>query len=94
MRSVVLARHPIKVEQVIGHLKQRATQQLLLENLHPQSKFRGRDRAPPSPWARKSWPVFLKSDQEILRAIQYVQQNPLKDGKPRQRWDFVVPFSG
>jgi hypothetical protein len=28
----------------------------------------------------------------VRRAILYVEDNPLKEGKPRQRWSFVTPF--
>ena len=87
---LVIARHEHRAEQMIGHLKGRATQQLLLEGIHPLQKYRQTDGSVPSPWARKSWPVFLHTDQDILRAIDYVVNNPLKEGKPKQRWSFVT----
>jgi hypothetical protein len=46
----------------------------------------------PSPWARKWWKVFLDDEEDILRAIRYVERNPRKEGKPPQRWSFVVPY--
>ncbi len=90
---VVFARHPFKAERVVGHFKGRATQRLLADGVHPLAKFRACDGTRPSPWARKSWPVFLETEAEILRAIRYVEENPLKEGKPPQRWDFVLPFT-
>jgi hypothetical protein len=42
-------------------------------------------------WSAKLWKVYLNS-QDITRAIAYVEQNPVKEGKPRQRWSFVTPF--
>ncbi|MGQ9575302.1 MAG: transposase [Thermoguttaceae bacterium] len=89
---LVVARHEHRAEQIAGHLKGRATQQLCLEGLHPLAGYRQADGTVPSPWARKSWNVFLQTDQRIQRAIQYVQANPLREGKPPQRWSFVVPF--
>jgi REP element-mobilizing transposase RayT len=89
---LVAARHVHKGELIIGHLKGRATQQLLSEGLHPLSAHRQWDGTIPSPWARKGWPVFLYTDDDIRRAIRYVEDNPLKEGKRRQHWSFVVPF--
>ncbi len=81
-----------RAEQIIAHLKGRATQQLAAEGLHPLAHYRQADGTVPSPWARKAWPVFLDSDQRIAHAIEYVENNPRRDGKPPQRWSFVTPF--
>jgi len=89
---LVVARHKIGAKRIIGHLKGRATHQLLEEAIHPLANYHESDGSIPSPWARKGWPVFLHTDQEILEAIRYVENNPLKEGKPRQRWSFVVPL--
>jgi REP-associated tyrosine transposase len=89
---LVVARHAHGGERIAGHLKGRATHQLALEGLHPLAACRQQDGTIPSPWARKSWPVFLETDEAIQRAIAYVEDNPLKEGKPRQRWSFVVPY--
>jgi hypothetical protein len=43
-------------------------------------------------WARGHWKVFLNNANDVRRAIQYVEQNPIKDGKPFQRWWFVTPY--
>jgi hypothetical protein len=37
--------------------------------------------------------VFLHDDEEILRAIGYVERNPAKEGKRPQRWSFITPFA-
>jgi REP element-mobilizing transposase RayT len=89
---LVVARHEHQAEQIAGHLKGRATQQLALEDLHPLAQCRQPDGTVPSPWARKGWSVFLHTDERIREAIEYVEENPLKEGKPRQRWSFVVPY--
>lgn len=89
---LVIAHCDRRAEQIVAHLKGRATQQLSAEGLHPLSGFQQSDGTFPSPWARKSWPVFLESDQRILNAIDYMEKNSLRDGKPPQRWSFVTPF--
>jgi REP element-mobilizing transposase RayT len=91
---LVIARAERRAEQMIAHLKARATQQLSSEGLHPLADFRQTDGTVPSPWARNGWPVFLESEQRILNAINYVERNPLRDGKPPQQWSFVLPYNG
>ncbi len=44
-----------------------------------------------SPWVREFRVVYLNDQAHIENAIKYVENNPLKDGKSRQDWDFVVP---
>ena len=46
----------------------------------------------PSPWASGLWKVFLDSHAHVRRSIDYVEQNPLKEGKERQCWDFVTAY--
>jgi hypothetical protein len=38
--------------------------------------------------------VFLDSEEALETAIRYVEDNPLKEGKRRQKWSFVKPFCG
>jgi len=35
--------------------------------------------------------VFLDTPEDVARAIAYVESNPEKEGKARQRWSFVAP---
>jgi hypothetical protein len=46
----------------------------------------------PSLWEEGLWKVFLDDDANIKAAINYVEQNPVKEGKPLQRWSFLTPF--
>lgn len=82
---LVIARHRRPVGRIVGHLKARATQQLHEEGLWPTYD--------PPVWAERCWKVFLDSPARVERAIRYVEDNPLKEGKRRQRWRFVVPFA-
>lgn len=36
--------------------------------------------------------MFLDSDEDVLRSIRYVEQNPEKEGLATQRWEFVTPY--
>ncbi len=47
----------------------------------------------PKCFARGEWKVFL-DPEDVPRAIRYVENNPVKEGKPPQRWTFVTPVPG
>jgi REP element-mobilizing transposase RayT len=89
---IVVMRHQRLAERIIGHLKTRATQQLIAENLHPFSQFQNANKRIPSVWVQHGWKVFLDSFEDIERAIRYVEGNPVKEGKRKQTWSFVTPF--
>ena len=91
---LVVARHRYKVEQVVNLLKGCATSQLLKDGNHPLNKFAGFGQRPPHMWARGLWKVYLDSDDQIENAIAYVMDNPTKEGKPRQNWAWITPYSG
>ena len=73
---LVIARNERKVEYIVRHLKTRATQAL---DVRPV-------------WARSCWKVFLNTDEEIMRAIEYVKKNPEKEGNKPQTWPFVCGY--
>jgi REP element-mobilizing transposase RayT len=89
---LVVARSDRLVERIIAHLKARASSQLNAERLHPLGSFTDRRGLAPTPWAAKCWKCFLDNDADIARAIRYVENNPEKEGKRRQKWSFVVPW--
>jgi REP element-mobilizing transposase RayT len=89
---LVLGPHQRDVRRMISHLKGRATQQLNLEDLHPLAAHRQTNGETPSTWARNGWVVFIFSEQHMRDAIRYVEENPVKEGKPRQKWSFVRPY--
>ncbi|MBU4271421.1 MAG: hypothetical protein KKE86_12575 [Planctomycetes bacterium] len=91
---LVVARHTYKAEQICNLLKGEATKQLKAESLHPRQRFQRRDDKLPSPWAVGQWKVYLDTEQAIDAAIRYVEENPVKEGKPPQKWSFVTPFAG
>ena len=88
----VVQRHRYPIEQVANLLKGNATRCLAADGLHPFAGDRYNDGRLPSLWARKCWRCFLTGDDQIERAVRYVQDNPVRDGKRRQSWSFVVPI--
>jgi hypothetical protein len=36
--------------------------------------------------------VYLWTDEDVRRAIDYVERNPVRHRKPRQHWSFVAPY--
>lgn len=90
---LVLGRHRYNVTQVVNLLKGAATRRLLEQGLHPLAEYRRRDGSIPSPWASKCWKVFLDCEEDVTRAIDYVRENPVKEGKREQRWSCVVPWT-
>jgi hypothetical protein len=73
-------------------LKGAATAELLREGLHPFQNQPYRNRSLPTPWARHQWSVFLDSPKNILRAIRYVNDNPIREGHRVQNWSCVRPY--
>jgi REP element-mobilizing transposase RayT len=91
---LVVARHTYKVEQVCILLKGEATKQLKAEKRHPRARFSTSQGKLPSMWAEGEWKAYLDTEEAIEAAIGYVEENPVKEGKPPQRWSFVTPFAG
>lgn len=91
---LVIARHTYKVEYIIGLLKGEATKQLRKEQLHPLAEFADAGGKLPTPWTSRGWKVYLDDEEALENAIRYVEENPLKEDKPRQMWNCVKPFTG
>ena len=82
---LVIGRTEVEIRQVVRQLKQQATLRLREEKICPIGD---------TPWTRGCWIVYLDDMEAVHRAIAYVESNPVKEGKPRQHWSFVTPFSG
>src|SRR4051812_12189378 len=50
---VVIARHERSAEQVMGHLKAKATMRLRGDGLHPLAAYAGPDGDIPTPWTKR-----------------------------------------
>ncbi|CAN5389109.1 hypothetical protein BH10PLA2_BH10PLA2_12930 [soil metagenome] len=91
---MVLARHTYSAEIATNLLKGAATTSLVIAGAHPQTKYRTSNGKRPSLWSLGQWKVFLDTEDSIVNAIRYVEENPIKEGKPIQKWSFVRPFRG
>ena len=91
---LVIARHTYKAEQMVTLLKGEATKQLIEEDIHPLAAHAKEGEPPPTTWARGKWIVYLDDEDAIENAIRYVEENPVKEGKPAQHWKFVTAFAG
>jgi REP element-mobilizing transposase RayT len=89
---LVVARHRLWIEQIVLLLKSAASEQLLVEGLHPFGHLTARISRVPTCWGGREWKVFLNTEEEILERIRYVEQNPIQEGLPPQRWPFAVPY--
>jgi REP element-mobilizing transposase RayT len=89
----VTGAHRYDIRRFVGRPKGAATKQLRAEGIHPLEEHPLPDGSLPSPWARLPWVVYLWTEEDVLRAIRYVEENPLKQRKPEQRWSFVVPYA-
>jgi len=78
---------------MVIQLKVAATKQLEEEGIHPQANWKVPGKRVPKAFAQGEWKVFLDPD-DVPGAINYVAENPIKEGKPRQRWSFVTPYVG
>jgi REP element-mobilizing transposase RayT len=85
----VIARHERAAEDIAAHLKYAATQRLIAEGSHPFLDLRHPNEPVPTMWTKRSWKVFLDSPDDVARAVQYVEENPPKEGKRPQHWSFV-----
>jgi REP element-mobilizing transposase RayT len=88
----VVQRHDNPAERIIAHFKARATQQLLIEGLHPFQPIANDRSEVPMCWVKRGWKVFLYTQEDVRRATDYVNRNPLLFGMRAQRWGFVEPF--
>jgi REP element-mobilizing transposase RayT len=91
---LVIARHRYKSEQIVNLLKGAATRQIIDDQRHPLARYSPPNGKPPRMWAAGEWKVYLDCEEAIENAIRYVEDNPTRENKPRQKWSFVTPFAG
>lgn len=44
-------------------------------------------------WSKRPYKVFLYDRGEVARVIDYIENNPVKEGLPKQTWPFVTRLS-
>jgi REP element-mobilizing transposase RayT len=86
---LVIGRHRYDVEQITTLLKGEATRRLDKEHCHPMAVYPRVKGRRPCCWARGEWKVFLNRPEDIARAVEYVENNPVKEGLRRQNWRCV-----
>jgi len=91
---MVLGRHRYKIENAANLLKGAATKRLLAESLHPMQSYREKEDRLPSMWGEGQWIVYLDTEESIVNAIRYVNENRTREGMSFQSWSFVTPFDG
>jgi len=79
------------IGMAVNQLKKKATEYLWELGVHPLARY-WTEEEHPSMWAAKYWKVYLDSGEDLRGAARYVEQNPVKEGKKRQRWKFVAAF--
>jgi REP element-mobilizing transposase RayT len=90
---LVIGRHTSMVETVVSFFKGAARRQLVAEGIHPFREQQSPSGRVPHCWAKGEWKVFLDTPEDVRRAIRYVENNPLNEGKSRQRWHFVILYN-
>ncbi len=88
---LVISRHQRHTETWVSFLKRAASRKLRTARLHPFINLAETGGRLPSPWCEGGWKVYLHRG-EVRRAIDYVEQNPLRAGLPAQHWSFVTPY--
>ena len=82
---VVVRTHKDRAEVIWSNLATAAAQALrnrkVVDTSHPV-------------WSHRPYKVFLYTPEQVHDRIGYVEQNPVKEGLPRQSWDFVTPYRG
>ena len=81
------------IGQVVGHLKAKASMALRRARLHPYEPYVDDRGRVPTCWAEDYWKVYVYDDEHLRNAIRYVENNPVKEGRPLQVWDWVAPIA-
>jgi REP element-mobilizing transposase RayT len=74
---LVIGRHGRPIRKIVGHMKARATRML-----KERRQWHEDDRPV---WSEHGWNVFLNDRPAVEHAIRYVEENPVKESKKRQR---------
>jgi REP element-mobilizing transposase RayT len=82
---VLIRKHKHHGEQMIENLQQKSREKVIGAG----------NRASNHPvWGGPGWKRYLYTQDDIRRVIRYINDNPLKAGRPAQHWDFVKEYDG
>lgn len=80
---LVIRKHRLPAEQMIEAFQEASAERLRFSSAVP----------PDHPvWTKGGWKVFLDSPGAVRSRVGYVENNPQKEGLPRQAWPFVVAY--
>jgi REP-associated tyrosine transposase len=80
---LLIRKHKDLAETMIGKLQEQTRIEL------NESGVRG----PGHPvWAQGGYKVFLDTPEDVWRTLGYIEQNPVKQRLPVQRWPFLTPY--
>lgn len=89
---LVVGPSAIPAKVLCSRLKQHSTARLKDEAIHPFQHLLDEEGEVPKCWQRGGWKVYLFEEARVRQTIRYVEDNPLKEGKKKQNWNFVTPF--
>jgi REP element-mobilizing transposase RayT len=81
----LIRKHRDHAEPMIEQLQTASRENLIQE---------GRRDSTHPVWGGPGWKVFLYTQDDIVRVIDYIRKNPLKAGRPAQHWSFVKEYDG
>ncbi len=90
---LALAAHRLGTASLAVQFKAAATRELTRRQCHPFAHFATGTR-PPKCFARGEWKVYLDTDADVWRSIEYINQNPVKEGGVAQSWNWITPYEG
>ena len=83
---LLIRRHKDRAEQMIEHFQESSRSALIEE---------GKRRPTHPVWTKgPGWKGFINSRRDFEIEIEYIRQNPIKIGKPEQKWEFVTIYDG
>jgi len=91
---LVVAPCGIRARDLSARFKAAATKALKEQGLHPFGHLEDESGDVPKCWQMKDWSVFKYDPDAVRQVIRYVEDNPLKEGKPKQTWHFVTHDAG
>ena len=82
---LLIRRHRDKAETMIDYFQDVSRQALIVEKLRPASH---------PVWGGPGWKVYKSTRREMEQAVKYIEDNPVKARRPRQKWSFVRKYDG
>jgi REP element-mobilizing transposase RayT len=82
---MLIRKHRFRAEQMIEHMQEASRQALVAAERRPGAH---------PVWGGPGWKVFLETQDDFERTIDYIRKNPSKIGWPVQAWPFVTAYDG